>query len=126
MHPFVVQPLEGGSTRFLSVLESKDAPEQYEYRFVGNDLHLQEDGSVAVRDGNLIVGVIDAPWATDSAGTPVLTRTQEVWYWSNRWNGPTLAENVIRDAAGKSFICIYGDPFGLIAVAGRVGNTILS
>lgn len=173
-----VQPLEDGSTRFLSVLESKDAPEQYEYRFVGNDLHLHEDGSVVVRDGDLVVGVIEAPWATDSAGTPVPTHFEiagdtviqvvdhtaddfaypviaDPWWNPFSWNwskigkasvsglkkcgigaiggtGSTLAGNVavniVRNAAGKSFISIYGGPYGLIgvAVAGCVGNVIVS
>lgn len=173
-----VQPLEDGSTRFLSVLESKDAPERYEYRFEGADLDLQDDGSIIVRDGDLIAGVIDAPWATDAAGTTVPTHyevtgdtvtqvvshtagdfaypvTADPWWnpFSWKWSkigkasvsglkkcgigaiggtGGSLAGNVVvnvvRNAAGKSFISIYGGPYGLIgvAVAGCVGNIIVS
>ena len=69
-----VQPLADGSTRFLSVLESKNAPERYDYTFDGLALELQDDGSVVVLDVATPVGFIPAPWATDADGTDVPTR----------------------------------------------------
>lgn len=69
-----VQPLEDGSTRFLSVLETRGAPERFSYAFDGHDLRLEADGSVSVSVDGVPVGYVAAPWAFDADGTPVPTR----------------------------------------------------
>lgn len=68
-----VQPLVDGSVRFLSVLESRNAPERYTYHLKGTELELQEDGAVLVFAGDELVGAVDAPWAYDATGAEVPT-----------------------------------------------------
>lgn len=68
-----VQPLADGTTRFLSILENKDATERFEYRFEGADLRLQSDGSVLAFANGATVGAIAPAWAFDAAGTAVPT-----------------------------------------------------
>lgn len=71
-----IQPLADGSTRFLSVLENKNAPERYEYTFEGFQLEPQDDGSVLVLKGTTVAAMIATPWATDAAGSTVATHYQ--------------------------------------------------
>lgn len=96
-----VQPLADGSTRFLSVLENKNAPERYDYTFDGLALELQDDGSVAVLDEGATVGHIAAPWATDADGTDVPTRYEV--------NGSTLTQ-VVEHTDGGFTYPVTADP----------------
>lgn len=95
-----VQPLADGTTRFLSILENKDATERFEYRFEGTDLRLQTDGSVLAYVNGASVGAVAPAWAFDAAGTAVPTHyevdgdilTQVVDHTSGSFEYPITAD----------------------------------
>lgn len=73
-----VQTLEDGSFRALTVINGKDAPEEYVYKLevpTGITLRPESDGSITLADadGNS-QGSIQPAWAIDANGTPVETR----------------------------------------------------
>lgn len=95
-----VQPLADGSTRFLSVLENKSAPERYDYTFDGLILELQDDGSVLVSRDGTSAGIIAPAWARDATGASVATHfevhgdtlTQVVEHTSRKFEYPITAD----------------------------------
>ena len=97
-----VQPLADGSTRFLSVLENKNAPERYDYRFDGIELELLDDGSVVASENGVPAGIIAPAWARDAAGTAVPTHFEV--------SGDTLTQVVDHSARGFEYP-ITADPW---------------
>ena len=96
-----IQAAADGSTRFLSILESRDAPERYEYTFDGVDLQLLDDGSVLTTHRGAIVGVIQAAWALDANGSPVPTHYEV--------EGSTLTQ-VVSHRQGEYAYPVTADP----------------
>ncbi|MBK6041193.1 hypothetical protein [Streptomyces sp. MBT55] len=88
-----VQPAADGGVRTLVTLKDASAPSEYRFPLeLGKDSALAEDGSGGylitrgAGDHKLVVGTIDAPWATDAAGRPVPT--------DYRLEGATLVQTV--------------------------------
>lgn len=69
-----VQPITEGGTRFLTILENRNSPSNFEYTFEGAVLELLDDGSITVSQDGEVTGGIDAPWAYDADGEAVPTR----------------------------------------------------
>ncbi|RMH72472.1 MAG: hypothetical protein D6683_13975, partial [Actinomyces sp.] len=74
----VVQPQQGGGVRMLTVLDSNDAPDEFDFEVHSADgytLRLADDGSAEIVDGDGSA-VMDVPpaWAFDANGTPVAAR----------------------------------------------------
>lgn len=97
-----VQPLADGSTRFLTILDGKEAAQQYEYRFEGAELDLQGDGSVLLYQEGALTGVVDVPWAKDANGLDVPTRYEI--------EGDALIQ-VIDHASGNYAYPVVADPW---------------
>lgn len=97
-----VQPLADGSTRFLTILDGKEAAQQYEYRFEGAELDLQGDDSVLVYQEGALTGVVDVPWAKDANGLDVPTRYEI--------EGDALIQ-VIDHASGNYAYPVVADPW---------------
>lgn len=96
-----------GKVRVSTVIASAEQPEEYSYDFgVGATVELQDDGSALVTresgtpNVELIVAIIDAPWATDAAGKAVDTSyvangsvlTQVVSHWGQDVTYPVVAD----------------------------------
>lgn len=66
-----VQPIEDGSVRINTVINSASSPHTFTYALdvpSSAVLELQDDGSVQIRDGENWLGGVAPPWATDAAG----------------------------------------------------------
>ena len=97
-----VQPLADGSTRFLTILDGKEAAQQFEYRFEGAELDLQSDGSVLVYQEGALTGVVDVSWAKDANGVDVPTHYET--------EGDALIQ-VIDHASGNYAYPVVADPW---------------
>ncbi len=96
-----VQPLADGGTRFLSVLQDRGAPTEYEYTFDGAELQILDDGSVTVSNDGEVTGRIDPAWALDADGASVPTHYVV--------EGDSLTQ-VVDHAAGDFAYPITADP----------------
>ena len=71
----LVQPQADAGVRVLTVIESSQAPTEFDYNLKlddGHKLRAVEDGSVVVVDGDdVVVALIEAPWAFDAQGNAV-------------------------------------------------------
>ncbi|MFB8142291.1 hypothetical protein [Streptomyces parvus] len=88
-----VQPTADGGVRTLVTLKDASAPSEYRFPLeLGKDSALVDDGAggylitQGTEDRKLVVGTIDAPWATDAAGRSVPT--------DYRLEGGTLVQTV--------------------------------
>lgn len=93
--------------QFLTIIESRNAPAKYSYRFdlpAGGKIEVATKGSNAVVfDGhNKAIAIIAAPWARDANGTPVAS------YFTT--NGKTLTQHVAHKAQGVAYP-VVADPY---------------
>jgi hypothetical protein len=104
-----------GSVQINTVIENASAPSRYSYQFglpEGGALVAQTDGSVLAQDAaGAPLALIAAPWAKDSAGTPVSTRYEIV--------GTTLTQVV--DFTAASSFPLVADPKLTLQAAGPYG-----
>lgn len=96
-----VRSLADGTVRFLSIVQSPRAPQRYAYDLGDVRLTGEEDGSVLLQRGDIVIGEVEAPWAYDASGAAVPTRYEI--------EGGTLTQVV--DHTSKDFVYpITADP----------------
>lgn len=71
----LIQPQKDGGVRVLTVIKSSQAPTEFDYELkldTDHELFPMQDGRVAIVDADdLVLAVIDAPWAYDAQGSAV-------------------------------------------------------
>ncbi|GLH95205.1 hypothetical protein [Phytohabitans aurantiacus] len=100
-----VQSLANDSVRILVTLADRSAPSEYRFPLtlpIGSRLSATVDGGFYVMTANdaEVLGKIEAPWATDAAGTAVPT--------SYRLQGDTIVQTVRTD--DKTIFPVVADP----------------
>jgi len=100
-----VQSSQDGSVRMLTVIDSREAPQNYDYKLNMPDgrIELLPNGGAIVldRDGKPI-SFVDPAWAKDANGKPVRT-----WYTTN---GTTLTQHVAHNQTRVAYP-IVADPW---------------
>ena len=91
-----VQANEDGSVRMTTIIDSPDAPTEYEYEVNlpnGGYIEVLEDGSAVVyNEKGELASMVSTPWAKDAEGKDVKT-----WFTTD---GKTLTQHVKHDVAG--------------------------
>jgi hypothetical protein len=102
----VVQALDGGAARAMTILEGPAAPSSFDYAFSTADggqvtLETDEVGGIHINDSTgTQIGYVDPAWAVDAHGQPVATNYEIA--------GDTLTQTV--DHAADAAYPIVADP----------------
>jgi len=100
----VVQALEEGSLRILTILNDADAPREYIYNVnlpIGGHMKKKDDGSISILDANKkFIGAFTPAWAIDKSGKHVPTHyeikgnklVQVVDHLSGNYTYPIVAD----------------------------------
>lgn len=111
----LLQPQKDGGVRVLTVIKSSQAPTGFDYDLKlddGHKLHELDDGRVVVVDGDdVVVAIIEAPWAFDAQGDAV-----EVSYAAS---DNVLTLNVAHD--DSTFYPVLADP---VFTWGNISSTV--